>query len=137
MDTSSKRESASKRQFRSLQEKLRIVEEASEPGASVSAVALRNGVNANVVFGWRRLHRAGLLVKQRDVTPRLLPVKLTMPTLTPSERSTLPTTKRAKQAAAPISSYLEIVIAGSVSVRLHGEIAPATLTHILEWAARR
>jgi transposase len=137
MDASNKREPASKRQFRSLQEKLRIVEEASEPGASVSAVALRNGVNANVVFGWRRLHRAGLLVKQRDVAPALLPVKLTMPTLTPSERATLPTTKRAKQAAAPISSYLEIVFAGSVSVRLHGEIAAATLTHILEWAARR
>jgi transposase-like protein len=28
-----------------VQEKVRIVEEASEPGASVSAVALRNGVN--------------------------------------------------------------------------------------------
>ena len=137
MDTSSKREQATKRQFRSLQEKLRIVEEASEPGASVSAVALRNGVNANVVFGWRRLHRAGLLVKQRDVAPALLPVKLTMPTLTPSERATLPTTKRAKHAAAPIPSYLEIVFSGSVSVRLHGEIASATLTHILEWAARR
>ena len=137
MDTSSKREQATKRQFRSLLEKLRIVEEASEPGAFVSAVALRNGVNANVVFGWRRLHRAGLLVKQRDVTPALLPVKLTMPTLTPSERVTLATMKRAKHPAAPISSYLEIVFAGSVSVRLDGEIAPATLTHILEWAARR
>lgn len=136
MDTSNKREQASKRQFRSVQEKLRIVEEASEPGASVSAVALRNGVNANVVFGWRRLHRAGLLVKQLDVAPALLPVKLTMPTLTPSERATLPTAKRAKHAAAPMH-YLEIVFAGAVSVRLHGEIAPATLTHILEWAARR
>ena len=31
MDTSNKREPASKRQFRSVQEKLRIVEEASEP----------------------------------------------------------------------------------------------------------
>ncbi len=73
----------------------------------MSAVALRNGVNANVVFGWRRLHRTGLLVKQRDVAPRLLPVKLTMPTLTPSERASLPAAKTMKHPAAPIPSYLE------------------------------
>ena len=60
MDTSAKSEQAGKRQFRSVQEKLRIVEEANRPGASVAAVALRNGVNANLVFGWRRLHRRGL-----------------------------------------------------------------------------
>jgi transposase len=137
MDTSSKIGEASKRQFRSLQEKLRIVEEASQPGASVSAVALRNGVNANVVFGWRRLHRAGLLVRQRDVTARLLPVKVTMPTLTPGERATLPAPKRAKHPATPIPSYLEIVFTGAVSVRLHGDISAATLTHVLEWASRR
>jgi transposase len=120
-----------------VQEKLRIVEEASRPGASVAAVALRNGVNANLVFGWRRLHRRGLLERQREMAPRLLPVKVTMPTLTPSERATLPTTKRTKRHTASIPSYLEIAFAGAVSVRLHGEIPPATFTHILEWAARR
>jgi transposase len=117
-----------------LQEKLRIVEEASRPGASVAAVALRNGVNANLVFGWRRLHRRGLLERQREVAPRLLPVKVTMPTLTPSERATLPAGKRHP---VPIPSFLEIVFSGTVSVRLHGEIPTTTLTHILEWAARR
>ena len=137
MDTSAKSEQAGKRQFRSVQEKLRIVEEASRPGASVAAVALRNGVNANLVFGWRRLHRRGLLERQREVAPRLLPVRVTMPTLTPSERAALPAAKRAKHHTAPIPSYLEIVFAGTVSVRLHGEIPPTTLTHILEWAARR
>ena len=89
MDTSVKSAEAGKRQFRSLEEKLRIVEETSRPGASVAAVALRNGVNANLVFGWRRLHRRGLLERQREVAPRLLPVKVTMPTLTPSARATL------------------------------------------------
>jgi transposase len=137
MDTSSKSAEAGKRQFRSMQEKLRIVEEASRPGASVATVALRNGVNANLVFGWRRLHRRGLLERQRETAPRLLPVKVTTPTLTPSERTTLPARKRAKHQAAAIPSYLEIVFAGAVSVRLHGEIPPATLTHILEWAAHR
>ena len=137
MDTSAKSEQGGKRQFRSVQEKLRIVEEASQPGASVAAVALRNGVNANLVFGWRRLQRRGLLERQREVAPRLLPVKVTMPTLTPSERTTLPAAKRSKHHPTPVPSYVEIVFAGAASVRLHGEIAPATLTHILEWASRR
>lgn len=137
MDTSAKSEQGSKRQFRSVQEKLRIVEEASRPGASVAAVALRNGVNANLVFGWRRLHRRGLLERQREMGPRLLPVKVTMPTLTPSERATAPAATRAKVPAAQTPTCVEIAFAGAVSVRLHGEIPPATLTHILEWAARR
>lgn len=137
MDTSAKSEQGGKRQFRSVQEKLRIVEEASRPGASVAAVALRNGVNANLVFGWRRLHRRGLLERQREMGPRLLPVKVTMPTLTPSDRATAPATRRAKVPAAQTPTCVEIAFAGAVSVRLHGDIPPATLTHILEWAARR
>ena len=137
MDTSAKSEEAGKRQFRSVQEKLRIVEEANRPGASVAAVALRNGVNANLVFGWRRLHRRGLLERQRDVAPSLLPVKVTMPTLTPSERATTLPAKRERTSASPIPSCLEIVLSGEVRIRVHGEIACATLTHILEWAARR
>lgn len=137
MDTSAKSDQVGKRQFRSLQEKLRIVEEANQPGASVSSVALRNGVNANVLFGWRRLHRRGLLERQRDVAPRLLPVKVMMATLTPSERVTVPATERAKHRATPTPACLEIAFAGAVSVRLHGDISPTTLTHILEWASRR
>ena len=39
--------------------KLRIVEETMEPGATVSAVARRNGVAANLVFRWRRLMSEG------------------------------------------------------------------------------
>jgi transposase len=137
MDTSSKSDEPGKRQFRSVQEKLRIVEEANRPGASVAAVALRNGVNANLVFGWRRLHRRGLLERQRDVTPRLLPVKVTMPTLTPNERTPALPAKRERTSAPQISSCLEIVLSGEVRVRLHGDIPPTTLTHILEWASRR
>lgn len=136
MDTSAKSEQAGKRQFRSVQEKLRIVEEANRPGASVAAVALRHGVNANLVFGWRRLHQRGLLERQRDVAPRLLPVKVTMPTLTPSERAT-PPAKRERASTPQIPTCLEIVLSGEVRIRLHGEIQPATLGHILEWASRR
>ena len=68
-----------KRQMRSAAEKLRIVEEASAPGASVALVAREHGVNANQVFKWRGLHQAGKLIKQRSkrstaIAARLLPV---------------------------------------------------------------
>lgn len=36
-------------------EKLRIVEETLEDGASISVVARRNGVAANLLYRWRRL----------------------------------------------------------------------------------
>lgn len=49
------------RRIRPLEEKLAILREASEPGASVAAVARKHGMNANLLFGWLRLHRRGLL----------------------------------------------------------------------------
>ena len=44
------------RRYRTLSEKRRIAELTFEPGASVAVVARANGVNANQVFKWRRLH---------------------------------------------------------------------------------
>ena len=41
-------------------DKRRIVAEAVLPGASVADIARRHGVNANLVFNWRKLARAAL-----------------------------------------------------------------------------
>jgi len=38
-----------------------MVAEASQPGASVAAVALRHGINANMLFNWRRRLKGGQL----------------------------------------------------------------------------
>lgn len=69
---------AAPRRHRSIEEKLAILAEAQLPGASVAAVARQHGVNANVVFGWRRLHERGVLEQHTRPLPkrRLLPVKL-------------------------------------------------------------
>lgn len=81
--------------MRTLEEKLAIIEEASRPNASVALVARHHGVNANQVFGWLRLHRSGLLESQRHGKPApLLPVKITTPTLTPTQRLTPPTQRK-------------------------------------------
>ena len=64
---------AAQRQRRSIAEKRRIVEETLAPGASVAKVARAHGVNANQVFGWRRLYLAGRLGEQKPGI-KLLPV---------------------------------------------------------------
>ena len=43
------------------EQKQRIVEETRAPGASVSVVARRYDVNANLLFKWKRLAEAGQL----------------------------------------------------------------------------
>ena len=52
---------AVQRQRRSIAEKRRIVEETLAEGASVARIARAHGVNANQVFGWRRLYLSGRL----------------------------------------------------------------------------
>src|SRR5689334_20914202 len=63
-----------KREFRSKQERRRIVEETLKPGASVALVARANGVNANQVFKWRAQYRKGRL--EIDSPTTLVPVKV-------------------------------------------------------------
>ena len=65
-----------KRHFRSKQERRAIVEETLKPGASVSVVARAHDVNANLVFGWRKLYREGRL-EVPETSRALVPVKIT------------------------------------------------------------
>ena len=44
-----------------LQQKLQVVRETLGPGASVSVVARRHNINANLVFTWRRQYSRGAL----------------------------------------------------------------------------
>jgi transposase len=69
--------SESKRRRYSIAEKRRIVEETFEPGASVARVARAHGVNANQVFGWRRLYQGGRLGAPPPA--KLLPVTIAEP----------------------------------------------------------
>jgi transposase len=79
---------ASPRQRRSIAEKRRIVEETLVEGASVARVARAHGINANQVFGWRRLYQAGRL-GDRKPAMKLLPVHVSesLPAPLPVRRS--------------------------------------------------
>jgi transposase len=58
-------------------EKRRIVEQTLSSDLSVASIARQHGVNANQVFYWRKLYRAGQLAanEQSDVV-RFLPVSV-------------------------------------------------------------
>lgn len=95
MDTSEQvRVRECKRRFRTVEEKRRIVEEALQPGASVARVARAHGVNANQVFGWRRLYQQGRLQAKVGETPGLLPVRVIGASVTEAEGSTAAPTRR-------------------------------------------
>lgn len=67
---------STRRRMRTTAEKRRIVEESLQPGVSVAATARKYELNANVLFGWRRLHRQGLLESCREPVVKLLPVDI-------------------------------------------------------------
>ena len=99
-----------------------LVQRCLQPGASVSRIALDNGINANVLFRWRREHlRANGHVLQHAAGPVLLPVKMAVTPVGEARASDMP-------AAAGV---IEIDIAG-VHVRLRGAIDAASLRCVLQ-----
>jgi transposase len=114
------------REFRSKEERRRIVEETFKPGASVALVARANGVNANQVFKWRRQYRDGRL--GNDSAPTLVPVKISeaiQPVQPPSRGKS-----KAKQ-----SGIIDIDL-GHARVRIEGRADPACVRAALEGLAR-
>ena len=114
------------RQLRSIAEKRRIVEETLVPGASVARVARAHGVNANQVFGWRRLYRGGRLGEQKPAM-KLLPVRV-------SESKSVPVVVE------PVESLAEVtqprgtihVKFRQAQVRIEGSADPALVRVLLE-----
>jgi transposase len=116
---------AAQRQRRSIAEKRRIVEETLAPGASVARVARVHGVNANQVFGWRRLYLAGRLGEQKPGI-KLLPVRV-------SERKPAPVVVEAAATdfPQPQSSTIHIELR-QAQVRIEGQVDPALVRVLLE-----
>lgn len=108
--------------------KLAIVREAMAPGVSRSKVALRHGINANLLRKWIVKH--GQLASASAgaaATPALLPVVLT-PSPTPaSARRATP----AREAAVRERTPIEIELARGV-LRFYGSIDRAVLREVIE-----
>lgn len=113
------------RQRRSIAEKRRIVEETLLPGASVARVARAHGINANQVFGWRRLYLAGRLGAQK-AGMKLLPVRV-------SDRESAPVVVEHRSGDVPIASPSTIHIEfRQAQVRIEGNADPALVRVLLE-----
>ena len=113
------------RRLRTAEEKLRIVQETLVPGASVAEIARRHGVNANLLFSWRRQHQQGVLA-ERTRPPRaakMLPVQI-------AAASALPSPTAAE-------STIEIELPCGARVRLIGDVAAERLTAVFSALARR
>ena len=116
---------APQRQRRSIAEKRRIVEETLVEGASVARVARAHGINANQVFGWRRLYLAGRL-GERKPAMKLLPVRVSesLPAPLPVERSSADFPK-----AQPSTIHIEL---RQAQVRIEGSADPGLVRVLLE-----
>jgi transposase len=114
-----------RRQQRSIAEKRRMVEETLVPGASVARVARAQGVNANQLFGWRRLYLAGRLGKLKS-SVKLLPVRVSESLATPVgvERSCMDFPK-------PQSGTIHLELRHA-KVRIEGSADPALVRVLLE-----
>ena len=107
--------------------KRELVERSLQPGASVAAIAQANGINANLLFNWRRLYlrRGGatLATASPAPAPTLLPVTVEEPGATACKPAATP-------ARAP-SGVIEIDI-GATRVRVRGVVDEAAVRCVLQ-----
>jgi transposase len=75
-DQAANPKAARQRRFWPAEEKRRMVAESFTPGASVSKVAQRYGVNANLLFTWRRQEARSTAVGGCEEPVKLLPVRV-------------------------------------------------------------
>jgi transposase len=114
-----------RRRFRTVEEKCGIVEETLQSGASVARVARAHGVNANLVFTWRRLYLRGQLDGGKHETPDLLAVRVV-----PGVQEAV---RKGNGSAACGTIQIELP---QGTVRIVGIADPASLETVLEYLRR-
>ena len=111
--------------------KRRLAVEACEPEISVAKLALRYGLNANMVFTWRRQYRAGKFGAQSigGLQPE-------MPLFLPVVTSAAPGKIKPAKAATHEPGYIEI-LRGDSRIRVCGEVTASALHLVLDCLAAR
>ena len=114
-----------RRRVRSEDEKRRIVAETLERGASVSVVARRHDVNANLLFTWRRQLGAIASTPPSDPTG-FVPALVGIPARTVAAPAAPPTP----------NGRMEIVLAGGDRVIVDRTVDAAALAGVIEILSR-
>ena len=115
-----------RRRLWSTEEKRRIIAESVEPGASAAAVARRYGLNANLLFTWRRQQAAAA-----GTTDIGQPVKI-VPVTVVSEIAS-----RACAQAPELVGRMEIVRGGGERIIIGMDVDAAALARVIKTLARR
>lgn len=118
-----------------------LVEQTLQPGASVAVIARNNGINANLLFKWRRDHRRqtiGASMPAASAPTVLLPVHVE-PVARVGTSSALEPTPTAEvvlgSRVAARGGVIEVEVAGA-RLRLRGEVDELMLSGVLR-ALRR
>jgi len=114
----------------SAEEKLKILDDALSPGATIAAVADRSGVSRSLLYQWLRLVREGRLPGisvNRPSSPVFVPVQIEARAEAPAS----PPQQRALPAARRRISNIEIALSNGRVVKVEESIDPATLSRIV------
>ena len=114
----------------SPEEKAAILAESCQPGASVSEVARRHGVNRNLVGTWRRQARRN----GAGDDPALVPIRILEEVTTTAGPAGEARPKRVVSRSAPGSIDIET---GGVRVRVNGAADAAALQQVLGYLGGR
>jgi transposase len=108
------------RRWRSISEKLKIVQQALQPDVSVAEVARAHGVNANQVFTWRRAFERGELA---EPSTALIPVRIS----NPEDES-----RESEAVAMSAGGAIHIELPGRALISVESGADPVLLRSILE-----
>jgi transposase len=126
-DTPSKR----RRRDHSSELKRELVRQCLLPGASVSSIAMAHGINANLVFKWRREHCAAEAADAGPAqasAPVLLPITLASATSSDTSMSPLPVST--SSTTRTNTGSIELDFAGA-RLRLRGTVDQESLLGVL------
>lgn len=118
--------SARQRRFWSAEEKRRIVAESFAPGASVSKVAQRYGLNANLLFTWRRQEVRSAALGGGGEPVKLLPVTVAAAG-----------TPAAPAATSEPAGRMEIVLIGGERIVVGADVDGSSLARVVKALSRR
>lgn len=106
--------------------KQELVGQSLQPGASVSAIALREGINANLLFKWRREHLRAQVAPLLAEPATLVPVQVIAEDMVPMPIATTTASPR----AARTGGVIEVQFAGA-QLRLKGSVDEQMLASVL------
>jgi transposase len=105
-----------------------LIAQSLAAGASVSAIAMKGGINANLLFKWRREH-VKAMAQRAPATAVLLPVCV-VPDVDPMPNSLPPAAIGGAASRSARQGVIEIEIAGA-QLRLRGAVDETMLSSVL------